>query len=40
MDSIREFITKARISKKDNNIKKDCKYTFRCSADQDIENLI
>ena len=40
MDSIRDFITKARISKKDNNIKKDCKYTFRCSTDQDIENLI
>ncbi|MBQ3475370.1 MAG: valine--tRNA ligase [Bacilli bacterium] len=40
MNSIRDFITKARISKKDNNIKKDCKYTFRCSTDQKIENLI
>ena len=40
MDNIREYITKVRISKKDNNIKKDCKYSFRCSASRDIENLI
>ena len=40
MDSVREFITKVRTFKKDNNISKDCKYTFRCSADKEIEDLI
>ncbi len=40
MNSVREFITKTRTYKKDNNIGKDCKYTFRCSGDKEIENLI
>ena len=40
MNSVREFITKTRTYKKDNNIGKDCKYTFRCSGDKEIEDLI
>ena len=40
MNSVREFITKVRTFKKDNNIGKDCKYTFRCSGDKEIEDLI
>ena len=31
MESIREYITKVRISKKENNIKKDCKFAFECN---------
>ena len=40
MECVREFITKTRIYKKENNISKDCKYTFRCSGDKEIETLI
>ena len=40
MESVRDYITKVRIAKKDNNIKKDCKYSFRCSEESKVENLI
>ena len=40
MSNVREFITKTRIFKKDNNINKDCKYTFTCSSDDEIIKLI
>ena len=40
MSDIRDFITKVRIFKKDNNINKECKYTFRCSKSLEIENMI
>ena len=40
MDSVREFITKVRTFKKDNNIGKDSKYTFRCSASKEVEDMI
>jgi valyl-tRNA synthetase len=40
MECVREFITKTRIYKKENNISKDCKYTFRCSDNKEIETLI
>ncbi len=40
MDSVREFITKVRTFKKDNNISKDCKFIFKCSGDEEIESLI
>ena len=31
MNASRDFITKSRTSKKDNNIKKDCKFIFNCN---------
>lgn len=34
MKEVREFITKARTNKKDNNIKKDDKYEFICSKEE------
>ena len=40
MNGVREFITKVRTFKKDNNISKSSKYTFRCSGDREIETLI
>ena len=40
MDSVREFITKVRTFKKDNNISKESKYTFRTSENKEIEDLI
>ena len=40
MDGVREFITKVRTFKKDNNISKSSKFTFRCSADMEVENMI
>ena len=39
MDEIRNFITKSRTIKKDNNIKKDDKYDFICN-NEDASNLI
>ena len=40
MDSVREFITRVRTFKKDNNISKYSKYTFRCSSGSEVENMI
>lgn len=39
MNAVRDFITKARTSKKDNNIKKDCKFIFN-SNNKDASLLI
>ena len=39
IDNMREFITKVRILKKENNISKNCKYTFECN-NMDVKDLI